>query len=165
MKLFHSERLSYRRGLKLMIPALCLLVCAAEALAAPEQAGTKVAEATTQPPASGPASPDSITLFFSSGSTAIRPDDAAKLDHAARLFRDAHPIVMQVAGSSDTVGNAETNLKLSQRRADAVFRGLVERGIPASRFQILAKGETDLADQTKPGVPDQRNRSVQITWR
>ncbi len=169
MKQIHIWHRENRPGAQLTVPALCLMACAGAAHAAPapaDQGRVKVAAAATEPAATTtPASPDSITLYFSSGSAAVRADDLAKLDHAARLFRDAHPILMQVAGSSDTVGNPETNLRLSQRRADAVFRGLVARGIPASRFQILAKGETELTDQTNLGVPDQRNRSVQITWR
>ncbi len=122
--------------------------------------------ATASEPASAPgAVPDSITVYFASGSTAIRQADLDKLDFAARLYREAKPIVMQVAGSADSTGNAEANLRLSQSRADAVFRGLVARGIPAERFQILAKGVTDLPVPGSPGVPDERNRRVQITWR
>jgi outer membrane protein OmpA-like peptidoglycan-associated protein len=109
--------------------------------------------------------PDSIVVYFDSGSTVIRQADLDKLDFAARLYREAKPIVMQVAGSTDSTGSAEANLRLSQSRADAVFRGLVARGIPAERFQILAKGVTDLPVPDRPGVPDERNRRVQITWR
>jgi outer membrane protein OmpA-like peptidoglycan-associated protein len=122
--------------------------------------------ATASEPATPPAAvPDSISVYFATGSTAIRQADLDKLDFAARLYREAKPIVMQVAGSADATGSPEANLRLSQSRADAVFRGLVARGIPAERFQILAKGVTDLPVADKAGVPDERNRRVQITWR
>jgi outer membrane protein OmpA-like peptidoglycan-associated protein len=45
-----------------------------------------------------------------------------------------------------------------------VLRGLVSRGIPTERFQILAKGETDSVAAV-PGVAEPRNRRVEITWR
>jgi outer membrane protein OmpA-like peptidoglycan-associated protein len=40
-------------------------------------------------------------------------------------------------------GTAAGNLRLSQKRAIAVLRGLVAGGIPVERFQILAKGATE----------------------
>ena len=109
------------------------------------------------------AAPDAIDVYFDTGSARIRPEDAAELDHAARLYRDGQPILMTVAGSSDATGSPQANLRLSQLRADAVYRGLVARGIPANRFQILAKGQTD------PAVPgnglDPHNRRAEITWK
>jgi hypothetical protein len=38
-----------------------------------------------------------------------------------------------------------------------VLRGLVARGIPTERFQILAKGETDPPVQSAPGAAEPRN--------
>ena len=125
----------------------------------------QAAPATTPPaPAAAdakPAAPDAIDIYFDVGSARIRSEDLAQLDHAARLYRDGKPILMTVAGGTDGSGSPQGNLRLSQARADAVFHGLVARGIPADRFQILAKGATD------PAVPDNaqdaRNRRAEIT--
>ena len=51
------------------------------------------------------------------------------------------------------------------RRGDNVLKGLVSRGIPIERFQVLAKGGTDPAVSTPPGVAEERNRCVELTWR
>jgi outer membrane protein OmpA-like peptidoglycan-associated protein len=72
---------------------------------------------------------------------------------------------MILTGTADRTGNAEVNLDLSQRRAAAVLRGLLDRGIPADRFQVLAKGETELPVPTDAGVAELQNRRVEITWR
>jgi outer membrane protein OmpA-like peptidoglycan-associated protein len=112
-----------------------------------------------------PSAPDSVVLHFDLGSAAIRAQDEALLDQASRLYRDGNPIVMILAGSADTVGLPERNLALSQQRADAVLRALVARGIPAGRFQLVAKGETELAVATGDNVPEEGNRRVEITWR
>ncbi len=87
------------------------------------------------------------------------------LDHASRAYSEGKPIVMILTGSADRTGSAEVNLDLSQRRAEAVLRGLLARGIPADRFQVLAKGETDLPVPTDQGVAELQNRRVEITWR
>jgi outer membrane protein OmpA-like peptidoglycan-associated protein len=51
------------------------------------------------------------------------------------------------------------------RRGHNVLKGLVSRGIPIERFQVVAKGGTDPAVPTPPGVGEERNRSVELTWR
>ena len=71
---------------------------------------------------------------------------------------------MIITGSADRSGNAVKNLKLSQQRANAVLRGLLDRGIPADRFQVLAKGETELAVPTPHGTAEPENRRVVISW-
>ena len=140
-------------------------------------AGVSVAEAQNTTPApsapspapnaAGPApsAPSSLVLYFDSGSATVRPQDAPLLDQASRLYRAGKPIVMIVTGSSDTTGAAAANLRLSEQRANNVLQGLVSRGIPVERFQVLAKGGTDPAVPTPPGVAEERNRCVELTWR
>jgi len=73
--------------------------------------------------------------------------------------------VMIVTGSADTTGSAAVNLRLSELRANNVLQGLVARGIPVQRFQVIAKGQTDLVVPTPPETAEERNRRVEITWR
>jgi outer membrane protein OmpA-like peptidoglycan-associated protein len=120
--------------------------------------------AVSQQPAPS-AAPSSLLLYFDLGSAEVRPTDVAVLDQASRLYRDGKPLVMVITGSTDAVGTAEGNLRLSQRRAEAVLRGLVARGIPPERFQILAKGQTEPAVPTAPGSAEPGNRRAEITWR
>ena len=106
-----------------------------------------------------------LVLLFATGSAAVDAQNVAVLDKASRLYREGKPIIMIVSGSTDTTGSAAQNLLLSQERADAVARGLLARGIPAGRTQILAKGETNLPVPTPQGVAEAQNRRVEITWR
>ena len=111
------------------------------------------------------AAPAPLVVYFDMGSTTIRNEDKAVLDHASRAFNEGKPIVMILTGTADRTGDAAVNLELSQLRASAVLRGLIARGIPADRFQVLAKGETELPVPTNPGVAEPQNRRVEITWR
>ena len=133
--------------------AICLTFTVATPLAAYAQS-TDAAKA-----------PDSIAIYFRPGGTDVSHSEAAKLDEAARLYREGKPLLMTVSGGADSVGDPVANLRISQRRADAVFQGLVARGIPAERFQVVAKGETQPAVQTDAGVPEQKNREAVITWK
>ena len=133
-------------------------------------AGTTLAMAQTtqpaQPAAASPAkAPDSLSIYFDTGSAAISSQGAGVLDQAARTYRDGKPIIMVVSGGSDSTGSAASNLRLSQQRADNVLPGLVARGIPIERFQVLAKGETEPAVPAPDGTAEARNRRVEISWR
>jgi outer membrane protein OmpA-like peptidoglycan-associated protein len=109
--------------------------------------------------------PAPLVVYFDTGSSTIRADSLAVLDQASRAYSEGKPLVMIVTGSADRVGKPNHNLSLSQRRATAVLNALLDRGIPADRFQILAKGETELAVPTQKGVAEPENRRVEITWR
>jgi outer membrane protein OmpA-like peptidoglycan-associated protein len=147
-----------------------LFVCAAVATvvsASATLAQTPKQAASTPPPAQAtPAkAPDSLSVYFESGSSAITPQSQAVLDQAARTYRDGKPIIMVVSGGSDSTGSAAANLHLSQLRADNVLQGLIARGIPVERFQVLAKGQTEPAVAAPEGTSEARNRRVEISWR
>jgi outer membrane protein OmpA-like peptidoglycan-associated protein len=128
----------------------------------PTDAGkTTVAKADV----AAPAAPATLVVYFDIGSTTIRKEDRAVLDHASRAYSEGKPIVMILTGTADRTGDAQVNLEISQRRAVAVLQGLLARGIPADRFQVLAKGETELPVATNAGVAELQNRRVEITWR
>jgi OOP family OmpA-OmpF porin len=143
-------------------PASSTPAASAPAASAPAAAATTPAPGGS---AAGANPSDKLVLLFDTGSAALDSRDKAILDHASRLYRDGRPIVMIVSGSADTVGSPASNLTLSLRRAVAVAKGLMARGIPAERTQILAKGVTDLAVPDQPGQPQAQDRRVEISWR
>ncbi len=51
--------------------------------------------------------------------------------------------VVVITGYTDRIGSEEYNMKLSQRRADAVKAYLVEQGIDGNRIETEARGEAD----------------------
>jgi outer membrane protein OmpA-like peptidoglycan-associated protein len=104
-----------------------------------------------------------VEVKFPSGGAVLTPEANRQLDLAARLFRDANPVVMFSTGYSDQQGDEYYNLLLSARRAEAVKRGLVARGLPANRLLVQALGGSDLAKPDEPLSAD--NRRVVVTWR
>ena len=146
-----------------LVPAAAILAGLA---AAPVAAQT--AEPAPAAPATADAAPNApapLVVHFDIGSAAIRTADLAVLDRASRAYSEGKPLVMILTGTADSVGVASANLILSQQRATAVLNALLDRGIPAERFQVLAKGETELAVPTQKGVAEAENRRVEITWR
>lgn len=106
---------------------------------------------------------DKIEITFPQGGSKLTPDAAKQLDLAARLFRDANPVLMFTSGYSDTSGDEYGNLLLSARRAQVVKKALVARGIPADRLLLQAFGASSPADASNPNAAE--NRRVVVTWR
>ncbi len=104
-----------------------------------------------------------VDVTFPVGGATLTPNAEHQLDLAARLYRDAHPVLMFTTGYADRTGDEYQNVLLSARRAEAVKRALVARGIPADRLLIQALGESELANTSNPDSSE--NRRVVITWR
>jgi outer membrane protein OmpA-like peptidoglycan-associated protein len=66
-----------------------------------------------------------------------------------------------VAGHTDAVGGEDYNLDLSERRADAIKRYLVDKfGISGSDLVSVGYGKTKLKDPARPQA--EVNRRVQV---
>ena len=101
---------------------------------------------------------------FRSGSSILSTDSKTKLDEIATKALNAKGYVLEVSGFADTNGSIERNRVLSQRRADAVIRYLVENhSIPLRRIVTpYGFGETNpVADNTSRDGRAQ-NRRVEI---
>jgi OOP family OmpA-OmpF porin len=101
---------------------------------------------------------------FKSGSAVLLPDSKTKLDDIATKALNAKGYVLEVSGFADTNGSVQLNRALSQRRADAVIRYLVENhSIPLRRIVTpYGYGESNpIADNTSKDGRAQ-NRRVEI---
>ena len=101
---------------------------------------------------------------FKVGSAVLQPDSKTKLDDIATKALNAKGYVLEVSGYADTTGSVQLNRVLSQRRADAVIRYLVENhNIPLRRIVTpYGYGESHpVADNTSREGREQ-NRRVEI---
>jgi outer membrane protein OmpA-like peptidoglycan-associated protein len=113
-----------------------------------------------------PLVPPSIhfAINFALNSTAFDADAVRVLGELGEALRhrELRPYKFEIAGHTDAVGSAGYNQRLSERRANAVRRYLMENfGIETSRLRAIGYGESRLLDEARPtsGV----NRRVQIT--
>lgn len=118
--------------------------------------------------AAQPAPPEHFLLYFISGG--IRLTDESEIqfnDILARWkTRGAQSIVeVVVIGHTDTVGSAENNVVLSAQRAKVVADRLKDSGLKLSALTLESHGEKNPLIPTKDGVPEPRNRRVQVTIR
>jgi outer membrane protein OmpA-like peptidoglycan-associated protein len=107
-------------------------------------------------------SPGHFLVSFALNQVALTDDNRRVIAAAADAYRRGGAPRVSVTGHTDTYGSAAYNLKLSQRRTDAVAGQLVRDGVPASIIVTTGRGETDLLVPTADGVREPRNRRVEI---
>jgi outer membrane protein OmpA-like peptidoglycan-associated protein len=131
----------------------------------PPPAPPVAATPPSPPPAPAPAPHEKLVLrgvHFDFNKAKIRPGDAAILDEAVEILK-AHPgVTINVDGYCDAIGSEAYNLKLSQRRADAVAKYLEDHGIDASRLVTHGYGKTDFVASNDTDEGRAQNRRVEL---
>lgn len=105
---------------------------------------------------------DEQQITFDPGSASVVSGAARVLDKIAETLIECGRLEMEVAGHTDSQGRLETNMRLSQQRAEAVIAGLLSRGALVSDF--VAKGygpEFPIADNSTADGRE-ANRRIEI---
>jgi len=105
-----------------------------------------------------------LAVNFRTGSSVLSPDSKTKLDEIATKAMNAKGYVLEVTGFADSTGSIERNRVLSQRRADAVIRYLVENHrIPLRRIITpYGFGETNPVAENNTRDGRAQNRRVEV---
>ncbi len=82
-------------------------------------------------------------LQFAKGSSTLNRRARAVLDRAANTLEKYPELVIEVAGYTDSQGDAGRNRELSQQRANSVRAYLQQIGISASRLSARGYGEAE----------------------
>jgi outer membrane protein OmpA-like peptidoglycan-associated protein len=87
------------------------------------------------------------------------------LDRIATLLRGARGTSAEIRGYTDSVGAPAVNLRVSQRRADAVRTYLVSRGIAASRLTARGFGAANPIASNATPIGRAINRRIEMKIR
>jgi outer membrane protein OmpA-like peptidoglycan-associated protein len=128
----------------------------------PPPAPVQRAEAPPPPP---PPTQKRIVLrgvHFDFDKATIRTDARPVLDEAIRILREQSTVVVIAEGHTDSTGSDAYNQRLSERRADAVRRYLVNGGIGAERIRTEGFGESRPVASNETVDGRAQNRRVEL---
>lgn len=112
-----------------------------------------------------PPRPISFTLYFESGTDEFTEQSKQEIKRViAEMARRQAPEIT-VIGHTDQVGPDPTNDALSLQRAERMKSILVGMGIPPERILTAGRGRREPLLRTADGVPEPRNRRVEISVR
>jgi outer membrane protein OmpA-like peptidoglycan-associated protein len=104
-----------------------------------------------------------LSVTFGFDKAVLTKEDREQLDQFAAQLGTAKSYILEVTGGTDSVGPAQYNYELSQRRADAVVQYLASKySIPAHRFYLIGIGkDKEIAPNTTADGRKQ-NRRVEV---
>ncbi|MDI3316001.1 MAG: OmpA family protein [Mycobacterium sp.] len=103
---------------------------------------------------------DGVTFEFNK--TRLRPDAQTILKWVVDIMKKYPDMNVEIAGYTDSIGSDAYNLKLSQRRAEAVRDYLVSQGIESSRVTPKGYGKADPVASNATAEGRERNRRVEL---
>lgn len=104
----------------------------------------------------------SYVVFFGVGKTKVDASGLKIIEQAVTEIKKLEKYEIILNGHTDASGNADTNLELALKRAEAVKKELVKRGIAEEQINVFSFGESDQKTQTKDGRAEKSNRRVEI---
>lgn len=102
-------------------------------------------------------------ILFDTGSAKVKPASAGVLKAIAAVLTQHPDIRVRIVGHTDGVGDENTNLELSERRAAAVSEVLqAEYQIEGSRLETGGKGEMEPVADNQTAAGRTQNRRVEF---
>jgi OOP family OmpA-OmpF porin len=123
------------------------------------------------PPAPAPApapAPEPAPSFIIEGvnfafdSSRLQPSARATLDQAANALRNQPNVPYDIAGHTDSIGSDRYNQALSERRANAVARALIQNGVSPNQLTVIGYGESNPIASNETAEGRAQNRRVEI---
>jgi len=101
-------------------------------------------------------------IFFDFDKSILKQESFPELNRIVTLMKDKATMQVEISGHTDPTGPEAYNLGLSERRAKAVSKYLVEKGIDLDRIKTTYFGETQLLDPSNTREANRKNRRVEF---
>lgn len=101
-------------------------------------------------------------IEFETGKDVIRKKSYGVLDNVAKIMNENPAYLLLINGYTDNVGKSESNMILSQKRADAVELYLIKKGVDTNRMTPTGFGDTKPVADNKTAAGRAQNRRVEF---
>ncbi|MGI9475697.1 MAG: OmpA family protein [Hyphomicrobiaceae bacterium] len=101
-------------------------------------------------------------IQFEVGSNRLTESSTGTLDRLIENYRKCPGLQLEIAGHTDSTGNASDNLDLSKRRAEAVRDYFISKGLPGDKFVARGYGETRPRVSNNSAANRARNRRIEF---
>lgn len=101
-------------------------------------------------------------IYFDSGRSSIRRASRPTLNEVADVMKKYPSVKVSVTGHTDSKGDHDSNVSLSQARADAVRDYLVDKGIEESRITTDGRGPDEPIADNKTKKGRSKNRRIEF---
>ena len=102
-------------------------------------------------------------ITFEPGSATLNADAMPIIDDIAEVLRLCGDLRLRIAGFTDSQGREETNLRLSQQRAEAVLEALRMRRVPVGKFDAVGYGAANPIADNGTEAGREANRRIEFS--
>ncbi len=99
---------------------------------------------------------------FETGSAVLKVESFVQLDKVVAIMNKYPEYSLKISGYTDNVGDGNSNLRLSERRAKSCFDFLVTKGISSSRMNYKGYGEANPQASNDSREGRRQNRRVEF---
>ena len=104
-----------------------------------------------------------VSVTFGFDKSVLPRSDKKQLDDFATSLNSTRGYILEVTGGTDSVGDANYNYQLSQRRADAVVNYLASKyNVPPHKFYLIGIGKDQQVASDSTAAGRAKNRRVDI---
>jgi outer membrane protein OmpA-like peptidoglycan-associated protein len=103
-----------------------------------------------------------LDIHFDTGKSTIKPESNPIIEQIVQLLKDNADLKLSVEGHTDNVGDAKSNLKLSDDRAKSVVAALTKAGIQGSRLSAVGFGQDRPVAHNRSDEGRAKNRRVEL---
>jgi outer membrane protein OmpA-like peptidoglycan-associated protein len=101
-------------------------------------------------------------ILFDYDSSTLRPASHENLRKLTTIINRDDDTILMIVGHTDSRGDANYNMSLSERRARAASSYMISQGLPSSRIQIVGRGETEPIADNNTDAGRQNNRRIEV---
>ncbi len=102
-------------------------------------------------------------IYFDTGKAELKPESKTTMEEIGKLLNDDPGLKVNVVGHTDNVGGVDSNIKLSQARAESVVKALVsEYHVDAKRLKPYGVGSLAPVAANKTEEGRAKNRRVEL---
>ncbi len=101
-------------------------------------------------------------VFFDVDKATLRQESVTELDRLVAIMNENPHLKIEISGHTDSDGNDDHNLRLSQARAKSVLEYVVKKGIKTERLVSKGYGETQPMAANDTPENKQKNRRTEI---
>ncbi len=105
---------------------------------------------------------ESVAILFRFDRADLDDRGQTALLDLAKQLQENPSLMVELEGYTDSVGDGSYNIQLSQRRAEAVRRFLVERGVELHRIQSIGLGDIKPSADNGNAKGREQNRRVMV---
>lgn len=101
-------------------------------------------------------------ILFGFDSSNLRSEARENLEKLSEILNRDEETILMVVGHTDSTGEDDYNMRLSERRAQSAADYMVSQGLSESRVEIEGRGETEPIADNSSEEGQQENRRVEV---